>query len=148
MSETPAQDFLIVDGHSVMHAWPELKQHQRVASRRAMARDSLLQRMRTLQDMSGCRVVVVFDGTQSRTTEEREKQGLQVFYADSASTADTVIERLVAKYAKQHSLKVISADGMVRETVTAFGADWASPEGLRELCERAELEMRGWTKNG
>lgn len=137
--------FIIVDGHSVMHAWPELKVHQRVASKRAVAREELLKRMRTLQDMSGSRVVVVFDGTQSQTTEEREKQGLQVFYADSATTADTVIERLAARYAKKHPLRVVSADGMVRETVMAFGADWISPDTLKDLCERAESAMREWT---
>ncbi len=140
--------FIIVDGHSVMHAWPELKRHQQVSSKRAIAREELMRRMRTLQDMSGSRVVVVFDGTQSQTTEEREKQGLQVFYADSATTADTVIERLAARYAKRHSIRVVSADGMVRETVMAFGAGWISPDGLKDLCERAESEMRGWTKNG
>lgn len=147
MSESSVS-FIIVDGHSVMHAWPELKKHQQVASKRALARETLLKRMRTLQDMSGSRVVVVFDGTQSQTTEEREKQGLQIFYADSATTADTVIERLAARYANKHWLRVVSADGMVRETVTAFGAHWISPDGLRDLCERAEAEVRDWTKNG
>ena len=57
--------------------------------------------MRLLQDMTGQRVVVVFDGTGRRLTEEREDGGIQVFYADAGQTADSVIERLAAKYAKQ-----------------------------------------------
>ena len=43
------------------------------------------------------RVVVVFDGTQSRMTNERENDGIQIFYADAGHTADSVIERLAAK---------------------------------------------------
>ena len=143
---TEVTSFILVDGHSVMHAWPELKEHQKVASKRAVARQELLKRMRTLQDMSGERVVVVFDGTQSQTTEEREKGGVQIFYADSATTADTLIERLAARYAKKHAIRVVSADGMVRETVMAFGADWISPDTLKSLCEKAETSMREWTK--
>lgn len=136
------RSYLLVDGHSVIHAWPELRRDQLVASRRHLARTGLLQRLRHLQDMTGTQVVVVFDGTQSKLNEEREKDGLQIIYADSGTTADNVIERLAAKYARQHPMRVASADGMVRETIHAFGADWLSPEMLRRLCEDAEKDMR------
>lgn len=134
--------YLLVDGHNVMHAWPELKQLQRQASRRHQARQQLLQRLRHLQDMTGTRVVVVFDGTQSQGSEEREPEGLQIFYAAAGATADRLIERLAAKYAPLHRLRVASADGLVRETVLACGADWLSPETLRLECEAAESAMR------
>ena len=88
------------------------------------------------------RVVVVFDGKGSRVSEERETEGLQVFYADAATTADAVVERLAAKYATAHRIRVVSADGMVRDSIMASGAEWMSPDGLRELCDRAETEMR------
>lgn len=92
--------------------------------------------------MTGERVVVVFDGKGSRVSEERETEGLQVFYADAATTADAVVERLAAKYATAHRIRVVSADGMVRDSIMASGAEWMSPDGLRELCDRAETEMR------
>jgi predicted RNA-binding protein with PIN domain len=137
-----ARRYLLIDGHSIIHAWPELRaQHLRGPQRHA-ARDMLLQRMRHYQDMTGEQVIVVFDGTQSRTTEEREPEGLQIFYADAGTTADTIIERLVAKYGKEHDMRAATADGMVRETVNAFGGDWISPETLRTLCDAAEAEMR------
>lgn len=135
--------YLIVDGHSVMHAWPELKRMQRSAPRRHLARLELLRRLRTYQDMQGAQVVVVFDGTQPARGEEREPGGLQVIYAEAATTADAIIERLAAKYAGVHPLRVVSADGMVRETILASGADWLSPEMLRGLCEEAAEKLRG-----
>lgn len=134
--------FLLVDGHSIINAWPELRVLHRQAARRHIARDLLLQRMRHYQDMMDERVIVVFDGPQARTTEEREPKGLQIFYADSGTTADTIIERLVAKYSTEHCMTAATADGMVRETVTAFGAHWVSPDTLKHMCDDAEGEMR------
>ncbi len=135
--------YLLIDGHSIIHAWPELRaQHLRGGQQRHAARDMLLQRMRHYQDMTGEQVIVVFDGTQSRTSEEREPEGLQIFYADAGTTADTIIERLVAKYGKEHDMRAATADGMIHETVSAFGGHWISPETLRTICDAAEGEMR------
>ena len=139
---TDSLRFLLVDGHSIIHAWPELRALHRQASRWHLAREQLLHRMRNYQDMTGERVIVVFDGTQSRTTEEREKEGLQIFYADAGTTADTIIERLVAQYGKTHVMRAATADGMIRETVDAFGGSWMSPETLRTVVDDAEGEMR------
>jgi predicted RNA-binding protein with PIN domain len=132
--------YLIVDGHSVIHAWPDLLRLHRAVSKRHLARLGLLKRLRLLQDMSGERVVVVFDGTGSRTSEERENEGLQIFYADAKATADTVVERLAIKYAALHPLTVVSADGMVRNSALASGAEWMSPEGLGDRCSMAEKQ--------
>ena len=132
--------FLIVDGHSVIHAWPDLVRLHRTASKRHLARSELLKRLRLLQDMTGDRVVVVFDGTGSRTSEEREQQGLQIFYADAKATADTVVERLAVRYAPTHRLTVASADGMVRDSILASGAEWISPEMLQLRCNQAAAQ--------
>lgn len=133
--------YLVVDGHSVMHAWPELRKDQRSAARRHLARLALMQRLRTYQDMSGKQVVVVFDGTHQARSEEREDGGLQVIYAEATTTADAIIERLVSRYAQKHAMQVVSADGMVRETILASGADWTSPEMLKAFCEDAEKRL-------
>jgi uncharacterized protein len=140
LSSTPS--FLIVDGHSVIHAWDELRKLHRDSPRRHLARLTLLKRMRTYQDMTGVRVVVVFDGIGERITDEREQQGLQIFYADSSHTADAVIERLAAKYAKEYPLRVATADGMERDTVEAFGAICISPQELLYEVERAEQQLQ------
>ena len=138
--------YLIVDGHSIIHAWDDLRKlHQRGESR-YLAREELLKRMRTLQDMTEERIVVVFDGTQSRMTDDREAGGIQVFYADSGHTADSVIERLAAKYAKAFPLRVCTADGMIWETVRALEGHWISPHTLRYELDKAESTMRAKLK--
>lgn len=134
--------YLIIDGHSVIHAWPDLRKLHLAAARRHLAREELLKHMRHLQDMTGERVVVVFDGSRTATSEEREKDGLQIFYADAGTTADGIVERLAAKYAATHRIRVTTADGMVRDSVQASGAEWLSPDALLGECDRAEAEMR------
>ena len=134
--------YLVVDGHSILHAWPDLAQMNRHPRQRVAAREMLLQRLRHYQDMRGEQVVVVFDGTQAKTSELREPSGLQIFYADKGSTADTIIERLVTQYAAQHRMQAATGDGMIRDVVDAAGGVWMSPQSLLHLVEEAEKNMR------
>ena len=61
----PRARYLIVDGHSVIFAWPELRGLQ--ARRSSLARESLIKQLRDYQDWTGVRVVVVFDGKGERS---------------------------------------------------------------------------------
>ena len=137
-----SQRFLLIDGHSVIHAWDDLRRLHKMGDKRYLAREELLKRMRTLQDMSGQRVVVVFDGIGSKITEEHSKDDVQVFYADAGHTADAVIEQLAAKYASQFAIRVCTADRMIWDSVRASGAEWISPELLRFEWQSAEDTVR------
>ncbi len=133
--------FLILDGHSVIHAWEDLRRLHQRAAQRYLAREELLKRMRTLQDMTGERVVVVFDGIGEKISESRDPDDVQIFYADASHTADAVIERLAAKYAATYTLRVCTADRMVWDGVTASGAGWISPDLLRHEVEQAGRDL-------
>jgi predicted RNA-binding protein with PIN domain len=127
--------YLIVDGHSIIFAWPELRKlHER---RSSLAREALTKRLRDYQDWTGVSVVVVFDGKAPKITAISEPGDVQIFYSRGGQTADTIIERLASKYADRFDLMVATSDSMERETVHASGAQWISPEVLHELLERA-----------
>ena len=127
--------YLIVDGHSIIFAWPELRKlHQR---RTALARDALAKQLRDYQDWAGVRVILVFDGRGPKVTAEADPHDIQVFYSSKGQTADAVIERLAGKYAGEFQLTVATSDLMERQTVTSFGAVSISPEMLRELLTEA-----------
>jgi predicted RNA-binding protein with PIN domain len=131
--------YLIVDGHSVIFAWPELRKlHTR---RTALARDELVKILTEYQDASGVRVVAVFDGKGLQSNEDSTPGGLQIFYSAAGQTADTIIERLVAKYASQHEITVATADFMEQQTVTSFGALVVSAEGLRPWLDAARRDL-------
>jgi predicted RNA-binding protein with PIN domain len=127
--------YLIVDGHSIIFGWPELRKLH--ARRSSLAREALLKQLRDYQDWSGVQVVAVFDGKGKKVDAISEPAEVQIFYSRTGQSADAIIERLASKYAKQYDLVVATSDSMVAETVNACGADWTSPEGLRGLLANA-----------
>ncbi|MGB9474781.1 MAG: NYN domain-containing protein [Candidatus Udaeobacter sp.] len=136
----PQRDrYLIVDGHSVIFAWSELRKLQ--ARRSSLAREALIKRLRDYQDWTGVRVVVVFDGKGRKIETTSEPADVQIFYSRTGQTADAIIERLASKYAKRFELMVATSDSMEGETVEACGAEWISPEALRGLLEPLDRKM-------
>ena len=132
--------YLIVDGHSVIFAWPELRKiHER---RSSLAREALTRQLRDYQDWTGVRVVIVFDGKGARVSATSGSGDVQIFYSRSGQTADAIIERLASKYARKVDLTVATSDFMERQTVHASGAMCISPEALREAMEEARLTTR------
>jgi uncharacterized protein len=141
--------FLIVDGHSVIFAWPELRAlHSR---RTASARERLTRILTEYQDFTGTQVVLVFDGKGATVTQETEPGGIQVFYSNLGHTADDLIERLAAKYGNLYSLTVATSDLLEQQTAIAFGADCVDADGLRDLISNAQrsfaLEMKRRKRN-
>jgi uncharacterized protein len=139
-----SQRFLIVDGHSVIFAWPDLRALH--ARKTASARGRLARILTEYQDFTGIQVVLVFDGKGATVTEEKEPGGIQIFYSNKGHTADDLIERLAAKYANRYPLTVATSDLLEQQTAIAFGADCVSADGLRDLIENAQrafvLEMK------
>ena len=127
--------YLIVDGHSIIFAWPELRAlHQK---RTSLAREALAKQLRDYQDWTDIRVVVVFDGRGPDVTGSADPHEIQIFYSRKGQTADAIVERLAGKYAPDFDLMVATSDLLERQTVTSFGAVSVSPETLREMLEEA-----------
>ncbi|MEP6699541.1 MAG: NYN domain-containing protein [Verrucomicrobiota bacterium] len=128
-------EYLIVDGHSVIFAWPDLRALH--AQRTSLARDALVRKLRDYQDWTGVRVVVVFDGTGTSISASADPGEVQIFYSREGQTADSIIERLTSKYAADFELLVATSDFLEQETASACGAECVSAEGLRWLLEEA-----------
>ncbi len=127
--------YLIVDGHSVIFAWPDLRSlHER---RTSLAREELIKRLRHYQDWTGIHVVLVFDGKGADITNQAEPHDIQIFYSRAGQTADSIVERLAGKYAERFHLTIATSDNLERETAAAFGAECISPEMLRLLLSDA-----------
>lgn len=131
----PAQ-YLIVDGHSIIFAWPKLRRLH--AERSSLARETLIKDLRHYQDWTGVRVVVVFDGQGERVGEISDPHDVQIFYARRGQSADAIIERLATKYGARFEITVATSDSLVMETVNVSGASCISPDGLRKLLEAVE----------
>lgn len=125
--------YLLVDGHSVIFASPELRKLH--ARRSAHARELLVRRLRDYQDWTRVRVIVVFDGKGAKIDISAEPHEVQIFYSRAGETADAIIERLAVKYAQRFHLTVATADNLEEQTVTAAGAECISPEQLFALLD-------------
>ena len=123
--------YLIVDGHSVIFAWPDLRALH--ARRTGAARDELIRQLTAYQDASEVRVVAVFDGKGEKASEATEPGGIQIFYSRAGQSADEIVERLVAKYGSEHEMTVATDDHLERQTALTFGATTISTEMVRGL---------------
>ena len=133
------ESFLIVDGHSIIFAWPELLALQRRNG--TSARENLIKTLTEYQDLSGVNVVVVFDGKGERINEVTEPGGIQIFYSNAGRTADEIVERLVAKYGHKHTITVATADLLEQQTVISFGAQCVGSVGLRRRIEDSRTDF-------
>jgi len=133
--------FLLLDAHNMIFADAELSAlHRRHP---AAARERLIRIFQRHQDASGTRVVIVFDGSRASRPSEigTDTAGVQVIYAPSGQSADTVIERLALKYASTHALTVATNDHLVRTAAAAAGAESIDLETLRGEIEQSAKEL-------
>ena len=136
---------LLVDGHSVIFAWPDLAEIHRRNT--ASARENLVRRLTSLQDSSEWEVAVVFDGRGAKASSESEPSGIAVFYSKSGQTADEIIERLAAKYSASCDVTVATDDHMERTTVEALGGMSISTDQLLSEMDSAGSALRDRIQN-
>lgn len=120
--------------------WPELSRNY--AAHGASVRESLVRILTALQDGSDWTVAVVFDGRGVKPSSEGEPGGIKIFYSKTGQTADSIIERLAAKYAPGCDVTVATDDHLERLTVEAFGAVSISSQQLRSEIETSQKDLR------
>jgi predicted RNA-binding protein with PIN domain len=159
-SRMSAISHLIVDGSNVLQAWPDTCAIAR--SDREAARTLLIRRMAGLHDGAGWRITVVFDGRGDALQFEPVggAADFACIYTPSGTTADDIIEQLVAKSADPAACLVATADQAERATVEAAGAAWCSPAELarrieaqetrdgRALARHGSATERAWRQKG
>ncbi len=128
--------YLVVDGHSVIFAWPDLRAlHDH---NRAYARKVLADRLQQLHDTTSWRVTLILDGKLGTAVASGSKKpyDMVIAYATADQTADSIIERLVASSGVVQEILVITADEVEKLTVESLGAASASPEWLLKMLEQ------------
>ncbi|MFD0895047.1 NYN domain-containing protein [Luteolibacter ambystomatis] len=129
------EQLLIVDGHSAIFAIPRFAGLHRGPTR-YLARLELVKWLQRFGDASEWKVVVVFDGKQAeRGIEGGTEEGILILYSRNGETADSVIERLAARFGARDQVKVASDDRMVLLTASAFGAETMRIAALEILVE-------------
>src|SRR5271154_4420206 len=117
-------DWILVDGYSVLHAWPRFATRKARQLSLQQRRELLTGLLRQYADHSRRRVTVVFDGyaAKHKPTEQEPTHGIEVLFSGRGKTADDLIERLVGQSSQKAGILVVTSDNMERGTVESMGA--------------------------
>ncbi len=139
------EDYLLVDGYNIIHAWDEL----RALSREDLdsARERLIHRLRNYQGWKRCKVIVVFDAYKVKGSPGSvERLGdLFVVYTKEAETADMYIEKTtyaLARERREHRVRVATSDGLEQMIILGHGAVRMPAAELEFEVRQAEQEIR------
>jgi predicted RNA-binding protein with PIN domain len=122
---------ILVDGYSLLHAWPELAPGK--ARYSAAAREELIHQLRLYGDSIATPVTVVFDGagpSPSVAIEAPSTANMEIIFSKAGQTADDIIERVTARLVQYGEVLVVSNDYAERDTVVSVGGNVCSCESF------------------
>ena len=125
------RNITFVDGYNVINKWPNLKDLSK--ENLADARDLLIEELAEYKSLSGEELVIVFDAYNLDRIKETiiEKYGMKIVFTKRFQTADTYIERQLAKIDRHHNIKVVTDDGAVQTQASGKGASRVTALELR-----------------
>ena len=138
-----SQNWLLVDGYNIIHAWTELRELAEVSF--DAARTRLLEIMSNYGGYRNCRVIVVFDAYKvaGRLKSEVESwHNIFVVYTKQAETADQYIAKTVQEIKGRYNVTVATSDQLVQLIILGQGALRISARELWEEVEAANAHIR------
>ena len=132
-------EYLIIDGYNLIFAWEELAELSR--SSLELARERLIDRLRSYRAFRGCELVLVFDGYKvaGNPGEKTDSGSVHVVYTKENETGDMYIEKLANDIGKNYSVRVVTNDSLIRLSALRSGVlRMSSTEFINELCDTAQ----------
>ncbi len=136
------EEYLLVDGYNIIHAWDDLSALARVDL--DGARKRLMDLLCSYQGWRRCHVILVFDAYKvkgGRGSVERY-HNIHVVYTKEAETADMYIEKTTYEIAKDHRVRVATSDALEQVIILGHGARRVSAREFRFELDEAVREMR------
>ncbi|MDP4160428.1 MAG: TetM/TetW/TetO/TetS family tetracycline resistance ribosomal protection protein, partial [Bacillota bacterium] len=100
------EEYLLVDGYNIIHAWPELK--ELADDTMDGARMKLLDTLSNYQGIRRCQIILVFDAyrVQGHFEEVIDYDNIHMVYTKEAQTADQYIEKFAHDNSKNYNITV------------------------------------------
>ena len=138
---------ILVDGYSLLHAWPELAPGAPRHS--ARARDALIQILTAFQDAAGDPLTIFFDGSGAPpgTPKNESSRGVEVLFSGPGQTADDMIERAAHRFQDYGEVLVVTNDHVERDMVSGFGGSFASCENFIRRIGGAQADLQEGLEN-
>jgi ribosomal protection tetracycline resistance protein len=146
LEQTVKEQYLLVDGYNIIHAWPELKEH--ADDSMDAARMKLIDILSNYQGVRKNYIIIVFDAhrVQGHREEIVDYDNIHLVYTKEAQTADQYIEKFAHDNSKKYNIVVATSDGLQQIIVRGQGASLLSARELKleidETNERIRQEYR------
>ncbi|MDZ8117461.1 NYN domain-containing protein [Pontiella agarivorans] len=134
-------EWLIIDGYNLLHKVEELS----VLLHRDMelARHKLVRMLEATAHRMAPQTTIVFDGREQGQDAALTSKHLEIFFSPGKHTADTVIERLVAKFPTPGKILVVTSDRAEADTVLSDGAQVMSCSEFLAQCNADARKTTG-----
>ncbi|KJR47168.1 hypothetical protein UF75_2465 [Desulfosporosinus sp. I2] len=148
------EEYLLVDGYNIIHAWPELK--ELVDDNMDGARMKLLDTLSNYQGIRKCQIIIVFDAyrVQGHLEEVIDYHTIHMVYTREAQTADQYIEKFAHDHQKNYNITVATSDGLQQLIIRGAGCALLSArelkveiEGANERINHEYQEIQGRDRN-
>ncbi|KGK88377.1 translation elongation factor G [Desulfosporosinus sp. HMP52] len=136
------EEYLLVDGYNIIHAWPELK--ELTDDNMDGARMKLLDTLSNYQGIRRSQIIVVFDAyrVQGHFEEVIDYHNIHMVFTREAQTADQYIEKFAHDNQKKYDITVATSDGLQQLIIRGAGAALLSARELKVEIERANERIR------
>jgi len=130
------EEYLLVDGYNIIHAWPELK--SLADENMESARVELLDILSNYQGIRKSKVIVVFDAyrVQGHREEIVDYHNIHIVYTREAQTADQYIEKFAHDNIKKYNITVATSDGLEQIIIRAAGCTLLSASELKAEIDK------------
>ncbi|MCO1604129.1 translation factor GTPase family protein [Desulfosporosinus nitroreducens] len=148
------EEYLLVDGYNIIHAWPELK--ELADDNMDGARMKLIDTLSNYQGIRKCQIIVVFDAyrVQGHFEEAMDYHNIHLVYTREAQTADQYIEKFAYDNQKKYNITVATSDGLQQLIIRGAGGALLSArelkveiEGANERLKQEYQEVKGIDRN-
>lgn len=136
------EEYLLVDGYNIIHAWPELA--ELMDENMEGARMKLLDLLSNYQGIRKCQIIAVFDAyrVQGHREELIDYYNVHMIYTREAQTADQYIEKFAHDNKKKYDITVATSDGLQQMIIRGAGCSLLSARELKSEIEEANERIR------
>lgn len=135
------EEYLLVDGYNIIHAWDDLK--RLAAQDLDGARLRLMDILSNYQGWRKCHVILVFDAyrVKGNPGSVEKYHNIHVVYTKEAETADMYIEKATYEIAREHRVRVATSDGLEQVIILGHGAQRMSARELRFEIDQVQAQF-------
>ncbi len=132
------EEYLLVDGYNIIHAWKDLDELSRTSL--DAARQRLMDILSNYQGYRDGTLILVFDAYKVKGNPGNVTQynNIYVVYTREAEIADAYIEKLAHRMGRRYKVTVATSDGLEQLIIRGQGCYLMTANDLRQDVERVE----------